>query len=163
MPPNDALITDAHDWSLISNHGLAGFAETVEVSGATELFQCFQSTTFKGDKWVFRGHGRSGWKLHPTIERLANEQHISPHVEQYVERQSKRRAHHYLSDLPDEDDDLEWIALMQHHGAPTRLLDWTRSAYDCGLFRRRSCRPCRPQATAAIHTQASRTVRYLGD
>jgi hypothetical protein len=32
-----------------------------------------------------------------------------------------------LADTPDQDDWLEWIALMQHYGAPTRFLDWTYS------------------------------------
>ena len=36
-------------------------------------------------------------------------------------------AHHYLLCRPDGGDLLEWRALMQHHGAPTKLLDCTYS------------------------------------
>ena len=44
-----------------------------------------------------------------------------------IVREFMRRAHHYLPDVPRDDNWLEWLALMQHHGAPTRLLDWTYS------------------------------------
>ncbi len=134
-PPDDALVKDAAEWRIISEPlEQPGFAVSKKISNAPELLQCFQSPPFNEERWVFRGHSRLSWRLQPTIERLANEQHISPHVEKYAEREFKRRAHHYISDLPNDEDDLEWVALMQHHGAPTRLLDWTRSAYVAAFF-----------------------------
>jgi len=54
--------------------------------------------------------------------------------EEIVLREFRRRYHHYSKDVPDAKDDLEWLALMQHHGAPTRLLDWTYSIYVAAYF-----------------------------
>lgn len=49
-------------------------------------------------------------------------------------RQFKRRSHHYIQDPPRDSEVVEWLSLMQHYGAPTRLLDWTYSFYAAVFF-----------------------------
>ena len=78
-------------------------------------------------------------------------------AEQYIVREFKRRAHHYLRDLPDDEDDLEWLALMQHHGAPTRLLDWTKSAYIAAFFAAESASKSTSSAIWAIDQESIRS------
>ena len=41
----------------------------------------------------------------------------------------KRQCHHFTKNVPKDGDIIEWLALMRHHGAPTRLLDWTYSFF----------------------------------
>lgn len=88
--------------------------------------------------WTFRGQSDARWPLSTTIERSANRQKCLPHFisqrESWMLRQFKRRAHHYIADPPSDDASLEWLALIQHHGGPTRLLDFTRSFYVAAFF-----------------------------
>ena len=83
-------------------------------------------------RWAFRGMGSANWALQTSLERLS----VGPVVqaERYLLTAFQRRAHHHVRDCPDSDDYLEWLALMQHHGAPTRLLDCTRSPYVALFF-----------------------------
>jgi len=137
-------------------------AATIQnVSKAEDLFNCFQSQPFNDEKWAFRGQGKAECLLRASIERVASKPGIA---EDYVEREFKRRAHHYLADLPKDEDDLEWLALMQHHGAPTRLLDWTKSAYVAAFFAAESAGSEKPFVIWAIdqHSVNSEARLMLG-
>ncbi len=50
-------------------------------------------------------------------------------IEKGLLRDFKRKCHHHLQDVPPDGNTLEWLTLMQHHGAPTRLLDFTYSFF----------------------------------
>lgn len=83
--------------------------------------------------WAFRGAGNAEWNLQSSLERLALQIPLVE-AERYLLTTFQRRVHHYISDPPAKDDYLEWLALLQHHGAPTRLLDWTKSPYVALFF-----------------------------
>lgn len=72
-------------------------------------------------RWVFRGLADVSYPLQPTAGRVSNYRLLS---EIAVLDVFKRRATEFLNahqDLKDWDA----LALAQHHGAPTRLMDWT--------------------------------------
>ena len=49
-------------------------------------------------------------------------------------REFRRGFHHYTSSPPPTEFPLEWASIMQHHGAPTRLLDFSYSIYVAAYF-----------------------------
>ena len=77
------------------------------------------------------GQRDADWPLQTRLERVCSsfERAKLKEAERHLLHQFQRRLHHYRVDVPALDDSLKWFALMQHHGAPTRLLDWTRSPY----------------------------------
>ena len=73
-----------------------------------------------------RTTGRANLKGIPDIDRQT--------AEDYLLAQFKRAAHHFIEASMVPNNRLEWLALMQHYGAPTRLLDFTRSPYVACFF-----------------------------
>ncbi|WP_163834681.1 FRG domain-containing protein [Spartinivicinus ruber] len=93
-------------------------------------------------KWIYRGQSDSSWPLESSLHRAfeeaqlihklknGNEKRLSrfEHEKVMIDR-FKCNAHLYLDHLPQFEDHLSWLSLMQHHGAPTRLLDFSFSPY----------------------------------
>lgn len=98
-----------------------------EVGSLPEFLQHIEEQCTGERNVLFRGHTNSTWRLEPKIARLALRSNFSlPSAESEMLRDFKRQA---LPHLPrDLQDDWDWLALAQHHGLPTRLLDWTTNA-----------------------------------
>ncbi len=86
---------------------------------------------------VYRGQANADWTLETAYRRalvncgLLRE---AADTEHWVLRDFRRGAGRYLTRCPDETDYIGWLSLMQHHGTPTRLLDFTRSFYVACYF-----------------------------
>lgn len=89
--------------------------------------------------FVFRGQGNKSWSLSSTIERACGkflDIELLPRInhEHWALDEFKKKAHLYAGKLPDFTNNFEWLALMQHHGATTRLVDFTESLFTAAFF-----------------------------
>lgn len=87
---------------------------------------------------VFRGHASKEWELTSTLERICSAYQVENSSRTEREKncllEFQRRAHHYIQDQPDNSNLLEWTALLQHYGGPTRLVDVTHSLFVAAYF-----------------------------
>ncbi len=75
--------------------------------------------TYEGAIW-YRGQAEEDWSLKPSYIRLNN-----PMPETTLIKKFKQSASMLLEKEPK--NSFDWLFLMQHHGVPTRLLDWSES------------------------------------
>lgn len=109
----------------------------------------------------FRGHGDTQWTLTPSVYREI--------YERFSEVQCRAdfmlRAFPYLSGTAREPtSDWEWYFIMQHHGLPTRLLDWTENPLVALYFALRDRKPDQQPAVWVLDpSRLNAFVAKLGD
>ena len=124
---------------------MAIMAETI--SSWRQLLDRYDS--FKGGQWCFRGDRPRPGGFKTSLERAAVDRwgrdwSELPEIERGLLRRFKREAHLYLSSEPAEGDRIGWLSLMRHHGAPTRLLDWSYSFFVALFFALERATPGKP-------------------
>jgi hypothetical protein len=120
----EAMQIILEDW----NH-LVNIVERATLSAPPEL------------SYVYRGQPDESWELTPSFHRYFQQPYLKSKVslkpeellkvETMAWKKFRSQAHIHVSTYIMEviKSRIDWWTLMQHHHAPTRLLDWTESPY----------------------------------
>lgn len=110
---------------------MSGIIEDVRVESWTHLHDLLYEGSYDPalkrfrSPFAYRGLSRPEHDLRTSLMRLGGK---SADVEHHLLRNFRKYAHQRALP-PGEDGPWNWLALAQHHGLPTRLLDWTFSPY----------------------------------
>jgi hypothetical protein len=86
-----------------------------------------------GERWIFRGHADTSWELVPKVGRAPFQGHEETLYLSWKLRAVEHLASHLVSDW-------DLLAIAQHHGLATRLLDWTTNPLNAAYFSVRESR-----------------------
>lgn len=130
----------------LKKEAIVNVSKAKSIKGFRRIIQGLRKEAGK-DRLIFRGEtscseeGELRTSLQKFLDSTCGAVTVTRiEAENIALREFKRNYHRYSQYIPRDDDRLEWLATMQHHGAPTRLLDWTFSEYVALFFAiRRAC------------------------
>ncbi len=115
-----------------------------EIRTVSDLLN-FVETNCDTDVVLFRGQN-ADWPLQPKLARLKSRDGDVLELEKKLMKDFKRLSKPYLNRIPQ--NEWEWLAVAQHHGLATRLLDWTTNPLTALWFA--VCRPAVKKANGVI-------------
>ena len=107
---------------------------TNRIETLSDFFDFLEETSTEGKNHLFRGVRKCSYELTPSIGRFKTNKKASfdKDSERLTLKLFKQKAHEYLAGLAD--DDLAILTVAQHHGLPTRLLDWSKNPMVAAYF-----------------------------
>jgi hypothetical protein len=102
-----------------------------------DLFvELFGDGVFRPGQYLFRGTGQADWQLESYFDRQFAHVPLTERLalwDRLIDEWRRRCREEGVPEAVTDDERALW-ALGQHHGLPTRMLDWTTSPYVAAFF-----------------------------
>jgi hypothetical protein len=97
------------------------------ITNKNKLFQFLEECASAEKNHLFRGVRKESYKLLPSLGRAKTNKNKEFDIkhEKLLLKLFKQKCHSFIKEY--DDNDLALLSIAQHHGLPTRLLDWSKN------------------------------------